>query len=138
MADQPDYKHITVNPAEEDDIVIHAGAVGAAGKSDVSKGFVDAVGAVDEGIESAEAVEAANASDAADVVADAQEAAYMNKEPAEDVAASVASATASRDAYQRTTLDDIQSSKMPRTQIAVIAVAVVAIIAFAAWYVFFS
>ena len=26
MADQTDFKHITVNPAEPDDIVIHAGA----------------------------------------------------------------------------------------------------------------
>lgn len=40
--------------------------------------------------------------------------------------------------YDPTTLDDIESSKMPRIQIAVIVIAVVAIVAFAIWYAFFS
>ena len=41
------------------------------------------------------------------------------------------------DAYHPTTLEDLQSAKMPRIQIAVIAVAVVCLIAFAVWYIFF-
>lgn len=46
--------------------------------------------------------------------------------------------TATPRAYQGTTLEDIQSSKMPNTQVAIIVVAVLAIIAFAVWYAFFS
>ena len=41
----------------------------------------------------------------------------------------------SSDAYHETTLDDIKESKMPKTQIAVIAVALVCLAAFIIWYI---
>ena len=42
-----------------------------------------------------------------------------------------------QDGYTPTTLEDIESSKMPRTQIAVIVIAVICLAAFVAWYLLF-
>lgn len=106
MAGQTDFKHITVNPAEADDVVIHAGAP-------VPR---------DEGAD-----------------AHAEAAPQAQARPALDAGASNASPAPKRqDAYRQTTLEDIQSFKMSKTQIAVIVVALAAIAAFVVWYLVFS
>ena len=47
-----------------------------------------------------------------------------------------AHAAESEEGYRPTTLEDIDSSRMPKAQIAVIVVAVLGLAAFAAWYIF--
>lgn len=101
VTDAGGFKHIKVTPAEEQEVVIHAGA------------------APEQVVEKEERT-AGTASEEAPQPATAQ----PSKKPAQ--------------AYQGTTLDDIESSKMPKTQVAIIVVAVCAIIAFAVWYAFFS
>lgn len=49
-----------------------------------------------------------------------------------------AQASVQSQVHHGTTLDDIRSSKMPKTQVVIIVLAVCAIIAFAVWYAFFS
>lgn len=130
MADQTDFKHITVNPAEADDVVIHAGApvqcdegaTAAAGTPDTGSGDV---AARRDGSASASA---ASSSSSPFVTASSEGGA--EKAP---------SATPKRqDAYRQTTLEDIQSFKMSKTQIAVIVMALAAIAAFVVWYLVFS
>lgn len=108
MADQTDFKHITVNPAEPDDIVIHAGAPSSDAQSN---------------------------GEAADIAKGDIGTAPMA--PSEGARAKAGAATASS-GYHATTLEDIQGFKMSKTQIAVIIVALAAIAAFVVWYTVFS
>lgn len=95
------FKHIKVTPAEEQEVVIHAGAV------------------PEQAVEKEE-----RATGSASEQASRSIPAQPLKKPAQ--------------AHQGTTLDDIQSSKMPKTQVVIIVIAVLAIIAFVVWYAFFS
>lgn len=111
MADQTDFKHITVNPAEPDDIVIHAGAP----KGDS---------------QSSEAV-----------IADMSPASSNDQPSNQPSAAKLSGSkapSAATSAYRATTLEDIQGFKMSKTQIAVIIVALAAIVAFVVWYTILS
>lgn len=126
MAGQTDFKHITVNPAEADDVVIHAGAPvprdeGADAHTEAAP-QAQARPALYAGAASADAVPAPQAAAASP-----------------DAGASNASPAPKRqDAYRQTTLEDIQSFKMSKTQVAVIVVALAAIAAFVVWYLVFS
>lgn len=112
MAGQTDFKHITVNPAEPDDIVIHAGA--PRGDSQPS------------GEGSAE-----------DVTAHTLD--HPSSESLSDGASTPpTSSSQASSAYRATTLEDIQGFKMSKTQIAVIIIALAAIVAFVVWYLVFS
>ncbi len=124
MAGQTDFKHITVNPAEADDVVIHAGAP-------VPR---------DEGADAhAEAAPQAQARPALDAAAADAVPAPQAAAASPDAGTSNASPAPKRqDAYRQTTLEDIQSFKMSKTQIAVIVVALAAIAAFVVWYLVFS
>ena len=114
MADQTDFKHITVNPAEPDDVVIHAGAPkDDAQPSEAKKGSAQ--------LEPAAAP--------ADKPAQPTVQASSSHKP------STPKATSS---YHATTLEDIQGFKMSKTQIAVIIIALAAIVAFVVWYLVFS
>lgn len=113
MADQTDFKHITVNPAETDDVVIHAGAPAAA---------QDAPSAARPASHPSQPESTTASPASADSPSDSSSSARPAK----------------KDAYRQTTLEDIQSFKMSKTQIAVIVVALAAIVAFVVWYLVFS
>ncbi len=119
MTDDHAYKHIKVAPAEEPDVIIHAGIR-------------------EEAPSSAESAAKA-AGQRPETEAPSPEAAA--EEPPSTVSSASADGVPGRSAkgaYQPTTLDDIEGSKMPKTQVVVIIACVLAIIAFAIWYVFFS
>lgn len=107
MADQTQFRHITVNAAD-DDVVMYAGAhtsdQGARGTEEDTSASVICV----------ESVPVENMSDM-----------RRNLQPEK------------ADDYHETTLADIQASKMPAMQKVIIAIAVVAVAAFIVWYVFF-
>lgn len=110
MAGQTDFKHITVNPAEDDDIVIQAGA-----PSDATSRHSDAP------IRHSE---------------QSEESLAPQKSPQNPAPQSPKPASSKE--YRATTLEDIQSFKMSRTQIVIIVLALAAIVAFVVWYMFFS
>ena len=121
MAGQTDFKHITVNPGDVEDTVIQAGAVSSSAAHPVRPVAAHATGA----------------SEAADTPAPAT---APSSEPAADAASAAAAAAVSRSSgdrapYRETTLEDIKGSKMPKTQIIVIALALIAIAAFIIWNV---
>lgn len=101
------FKHIKVTPADNDEVVIIAGAPNAA-DDDVDAG----------------------------VTSNAEDAYHPTTLEASEPSARAEAATkkGAVDAYHPTTLEDIESSKMPKTQIAVIVVAVVVLVAFAIWF----
>lgn len=110
------FKHIKVNPADDSEVVIIAGAPDAASEEDVRT--------VDVIVEDREADEpTADENPAVERPADKQPA-DVKKRSKEDA----------EDAYHPTTLEDIESSKMPGTQIAVIVVAVIVLVAFGIWF----
>lgn len=111
MADQTDFKHITVNPVEPDDVVIHAG---------VPQGDSQPAEADNAGMTPAASNDQPS-----------------NHPSAANPSGSKASSTATP-AYRATTLEDIQGFKMSKTQITVIIVALAAIVAFVVWYTVFS
>lgn len=113
MADQTDFKHITVNPGDADDVVIQAGIVDAGAGADP----------LDRGSTRCEPE---------DDVRPGPAAAAHDGEPR---SAASEPTPSSPSAYHETTLEDIKSSKMPKTQIIVIALALVAIAAFVIWNV---
>lgn len=113
MAAQDGFKHIKVGSDEETEVVIHAGAPTA----------------VSGGASPSPAVDASECTDASASGADV--------EPP-DSSASHTQAAPAASTHRGTTLEDIQTSKMPKTQLVVIVVALLAIIAFTVWYVFFS
>lgn len=100
-----DRSRITVTPAEEEDIVIMAGAVPAAAAS---------VAEAPE--EEASAVSSTEGAPTAEAAASERK-------------------SSRKEAYRETTLEDLQSTGVSRMQKAIIALAVVAIAAFIVWYV---
>lgn len=111
MAAERGYRHIKVTPAEEQEVVIHAGAQRQPTVSEVPSAHEEA---------------SAGPRDA-----DQAEASHARPQPPSQ-------AQQPQDGYHATTLQDIKGSKMPKTQVAIIVVAVCAIIAFIVWYAFFS
>lgn len=124
MADQTDFKHITVNPADSDDVVIHAGSPGPAIKQEGRREPSSPTRSEQPQGDDAQNVAPADAAAGKDV-----------KRPSSDGSAN---SKPSKPAYRQTTLEDIQSFKMSKTQIAVIIVALAAIAAFVVWYLVFS
>lgn len=121
MANPQEFSHITVTADDDDDVVIQAGAVDAAGdaEAEVDKTVVeDADGAPEAFAEGV--VES-------DSAPDAPEAADAEAHPASQARANDAG-------YHETTLDDLESTKMSTTQKVIIVLAVLGVIAFAAWY----
>lgn len=121
MANPQEFSHITVT-ADEDDVVIQAGAVEETVVEEAPAAEVD--DAREEDLESAGA--------------DASSASAHNAEvPASSETTSTApTAREKADAasFRETTLDDLESTRMSTTQKAIIVVAVLGVIAFAAWY----
>lgn len=152
MADKSSFKHITVNAAPEDDVVIQAGVVAQVPEDDGSSEVVEAV-EYEEGVEEAPDVEDAQYNDAyeayeVDEVGEVDEAAYDENTADVDeyeAPADVSSAQSSKqpserpaartDGYHETTLEDVESFKMGTVQKVVLVVAVLAIIAAIVWYV---
>lgn len=97
MAASSGFKRIKVTPADEQEVVIHAGA---ARKTEAP--------------------------------------AARQTHPVQERDRAVQADPAPQPGHQPTTLQDIEGSKMPKMQVAIIVIAVCAIIAFAAWYAFFS
>lgn len=122
MANPQEFSHITVT-ADEDDVVIQAGAVEEAVVEEAPAAEVD--DAREEDPESApEDVSSASGRNA--------EAASASSEttPTTPTAREKADAAS----FRETTLDDLESTRMSATQKAIIVVAVLGVIAFAAWY----
>ena len=127
MANPQEFSHITVT-ADEDDVVIQAGAVEEAVVEEAPAAEVD--DAREEDPESAPE--------------DVSSASGRNAEvPASSEAASASATTstaptarekADAASFRETTLDDLESTRMSTTQKAIIVVAVLGVIAFAAWY----
>lgn len=125
MANPQEFSHITVT-ADEDDVVIQAGAVEETVVEEAPAAEVD--DAREEDLESAPE--------------DVSSASGCNAEvPASSEAASASSETtptarekADAASFRETTLDDLESTRMSTTQKAIIVVAVLGVIAFAAWY----
>lgn len=121
MANPQEFSHITVT-ADEDDVVIQAGAVEEAVVEEAPAAEVD--DAREEDLESAGA--------------DASSASAHNAEVPASSATAPTTPTAREKAdaasFCETTLDDLESTRMSTTQKAIIVVAVLGVIAFAAWY----
>lgn len=99
MAAEGGFKHIKVTPADEQEVVIHAGAPRESVAEQVSE---------------------------------------RKAESAPAPAPTKPVSPRAKDDFQPTTLEDIQGSKMPKTQVAIIVLAVLAVVAFVVWYAFFS
>lgn len=128
MANPQEFSHITVT-ADEDDVVIQAGAVEEAVVEEAPAAEVD--DAREEDLESApEDVSSASGRNAE--VPASSEAASASSEttPTTPTAREKADAAS----YHETTLDDLEATKMSTTQKVIIVVAVLGIVAFAAWY----
>ena len=119
MANPQEFSHITVT-ADEDDVVIQAGAV------------EEAV------VEEAAEVDDAREEDLESAGADASSASAHNAEVPASSATTPTTPTAREKAdaasFRETTLDDLESTRMSTTQKAIIVVAVLGVIAFVAWY----
>ena len=142
MAEEKKFSHISVTSDDDDDVVIQAGAsaVSQAGgcaraaESSCASAHADAdaAGAVRGAVASravtmggAGAAGTAAAADAVDA-ADAADASQV-------APASSQSGPNRKDDYHATTLEDIESSKMPTAQKIVIALATLGIFVFAIW-----
>ena len=124
MANPQEFSHITVT-ADEDDVVIQAGAVEEAVVEEAPAAEVD--DAREEDPESApEDVSSASGRNA-EVPASSETASTSATTPTAREKADAAS-------FRETTLDDLESTRMSTTQKAIIVVAVLGVIAFAAWY----
>lgn len=117
MANPQEFSHITVT-ADEDDVVIQAGAVEEAVVEEAPAAEVD--DAREEDLESADA--------------DASSASVHNAEVPASATTPTAREKADAASFRETTLDDLESTRMSTTQKAIIVVAVLGVIAFAAWY----
>ena len=127
MANPQEFSHITVT-ADEDDVVIQAGAVEEAVVEEAPAAEVD--DARDEDPESApEDVSSASGRNA-EVPASSEAASASATTPTAPTAREKADAAY----FRETTLDDLESTRMSTTQKAIIVVAVLGVIAFAAWY----
>lgn len=121
MANPQEFSHITVT-ADEDDVVIQAGAVEEAVVEEAPAAEVD--DAREEDLESApEDVSSASG-------CNAEVPASSETTPTAPTAREKADAAS----FRETTLDDLESTRMSTTQKAIIVVAVLGVIAFAAWY----
>lgn len=127
MANPQEFSHITVT-ADEDDVVIQAGAVEEAVVEEAPAAEVD--DAREEDPESApEDVSSASGRNA-EVPASSEAALASATTPTAPTAREKADAAS----FRETTLDDLESTRMSTTQKAIIVVAVLGVIAFAAWY----
>lgn len=121
MANPQKFSHITVT-ADEDDVVIQAGAVEETVVEEAPAAEVD--DAREEDLESAGA--------------DASSASAHNAEVPASSETTLTTPTAREKAdaasFRETTLDDLESTRMSTTQKAIIVVAVLGVIAFVAWY----
>lgn len=121
MANPQEFSHITVT-ADEDDVVIQAGAVEETVVEEAPAAEVD--DAREEDPESApEDVSSASG-------CNAEVPASSETTPTAPTAREKADAAS----FRETTLDDLESTRMSTTQKAIIVVAVLGVIAFAAWY----
>lgn len=121
MANPQEFSHITVT-ADEDDVVIQAGAVEETVVEEAPAAEVD--DAREEDLESApEDVSSASG-------CNAEVPASSETTPTAPTAREKADAAS----FRETTLDDLESTRMSTTQKAIIVVAVLGVIAFAAWY----
>lgn len=121
MANLQEFSHITVT-ADEDDVVIQAGAVEEAVVEEAPAAEVD--DAREEDLESAGADASSASAHNAEVPASSE------TTPTAPTAREKADAAS----FRETTLDDLESTRMSTTQKAIIVVAVLGVIAFAAWY----
>lgn len=121
MANPQEFSHITVT-ADEDDVVIQAGAVGEAVVEEAPAAEVD--DAREEDLESAGADASSASAHNAEVPASSE------TTPTAPTAREKADAAS----FRETTLDDLESTRMSTTQKAIIVVAVLGVIAFTAWY----
>lgn len=124
MANPQEFSHITVT-ADEDDVVIQAGAVGEAVVEEAPAAEVD--DAREEDLESAGADASSASAHNAEVPASSETTPTAPTAPTAREKADAAS-------FRETTLDDLESTRMSTTQKAIIIVAVLGVIAFAAWY----
>lgn len=121
MANPQEFSHITVT-ADEDDVVIQAGAVEETVVEEAPAAEVD--DAREEDPESApEDVSSASG-------CNAEVPASSETTPTAPTAREKADAAS----FRETTLDDLESTRMSTTQKAIIVVAVLGVIAFVAWY----
>lgn len=127
MANPQEFSHITVT-ADEDDVVIQAGAVEETVVEEAPAAEVD--DAREEDLESApEDVSSASGCNA-EVPASSEAASASATTPTTPTAREKADAAS----FRETTLDDLESTRMSTTQKAIIVVAVLGVIAFTAWY----
>ena len=130
MANPQEFSHITVT-ADEDDVVIQAGAVEETVVEEAPAAEVD--DAREEDLESApEDVSSASGRNAE--VPASSEAALASATTPTAPTAPTAREKADAASFRETTLDDLESTRMSTTQKAIIVVAVLGVIAFAAWY----
>ena len=127
MANPQEFSHITVT-ADEDDVVIQAGAVEETVVEEAPAAEVD--DAREEDLESApEDVSSASGRNA-EVPASSEAVSASATTPTAPTAREKADAAS----FRETTLDDLESTRMSTTQKAIIVVAVLGVIAFTAWY----
>lgn len=124
MANPQEFSHITVT-ADEDDVVIQAGAVEETVVEEAPAAEVD--DAREEDLESAGADASSASAHNAEVPASSETTPTTPTAPTAREKADAAS-------FRETTLDDLESTRMSTTQKAIIVVAVLGVIAFAAWY----
>lgn len=127
MANPQEFSHITVT-ADEDDVVIQAGAVEETVVEEAPAAEVD--DAREEDLESAGADASSASAHNAEVPASSETASASATTPTAPTAREKADAAS----FRETTLDDLESTRMSTTQKAIIVVAVLGVIAFAAWY----
>ena len=127
MANPQEFSHITVT-ADEDDVVIQAGAVEETVVEEAPAAEVD--DAREEDLESAGADASSASAHNAEVPASSEAASASATTPTAPTAREKADAAS----FRETTLDDLESTRMSTTQKAIIVVAVLGVIAFAAWY----
>lgn len=127
MANPQEFSHITVT-ADEDDVVIQAGAVEEAVVEEAPAAEVD--DAREEDLESAGADASSASAHNAEVPASSEAASASATTPTAPTAREKADAAS----FRETTLDDLESTRMSTTQKAIIVVAVLGVIAFVAWY----
>lgn len=122
MAKPQEFSHITVT-ADEDDVVIQAGAVEEAPAAEVDDAREEDPESAPEDVSSAPERNA-------EVPASSEAASASATTPTAPTAREKADAAS----FRETTLDDLEATKMSTTQKVVIVVAVLGIVAFAAWY----
>lgn len=127
MANPQEFSHITVT-ADEDDVVIQAGAVEETVVEEAPAAEVD--DAREEDLESAGADASSASAHNAEVPASSETASASATTPT----APTSREKADPASFRETTLDDLESTRISTTQKAIIVVAVLGVIAFAAWY----